>query len=268
MVCRRKKSGRCRYRFTLIQNNKTIVLSFICITNSMKKILYIILLSIGLGHHLSAQTEKVKNQPYADQKLYHFGISVGMNFQDVILTNSGLQSPEGETWFATIPNYSPGFSVGLLGDLYLNPYMNLRFNPILHFGDRNFEFVEQNSDERFTTSIRSNNLYLPLDLKFRSMRLNNYRPYVILGVYANLDLGRQPDRAVYMTSTDYGITIGIGCDFYLPIVKVAPEIRFSFGLRDIITHDRKDLTDLSLLKYSDAISDGKSRMISFVFNFE
>lgn len=233
----------------------------------MKRYLFILFV-ISLGLNLSAQTQKVKNQPYGDQKLFHFGISVGMNVQDIILNNSGVQADNGQTWFATIPNYSPGFSVGLLGDMYINPYMNVRFNPILHFGDKSFEFVEQDSDERFKTSIRSNYLYLPLDLKMRSMRMNNYRPYVTVGVYAGLDLGRQNDMAVYMKAMDYGITFGIGCDFYLPIIKVAPEIRFSFGLGDIIVHDRKDLTDLSLLKYSNAISDGRTRMISFIFNFE
>lgn len=235
----------------------------------MKRFIYIILLFVGFVLNISAQTQKVKNQPYGDQKLIHFGITVGMNFQDIIINNSGLPTDDGlQTWFATIPNYSPGFSVGLLGDLYLNPFMNLRFNPILHFGDKNFEFVEQNTDERYKVSIRSNYLYLPADLKIRSMRLNNYRPYIIVGAYAGLDLGRQTDMAVYLKSMDYGISIGIGCDFYLPIIKVAPEIRFSFGLGDIIVHDRKDLTDLSLQKYSNAIGKGKTRMISFVFNFE
>ena len=234
----------------------------------MKKNLFIVLFLLSIGCNIFAQKQKVRNQPYADQKLYHFGISVGMNVQDVILNNSGLQTDNGEVWFATIPDYSPGFSVGLLGDLYLNPFMNLRFNPILHFGDKKFEFVENGSKKRYKASIRSNYLYMPLDLKFRSVRLNNYRPYVMAGVYAGIDLGRQADMAIYMKSMDYGITVAIGCDFYLPIVKVAPEIRFSFGLGDIITHDRKDLTDLSLLKYSNAISQGKTRMISVVFNFE
>ncbi|MDR0428095.1 MAG: PorT family protein [Dysgonamonadaceae bacterium] len=234
----------------------------------MKKKLYILFLLLGISHFLVAQTRKVKHQPYGDQKLYHFGISVGLNFQDMIITNSGKIANGNETWFATIPDYSPGFSVGLLSDLYLNPFMNLRFNPMLHFGDKSFEFVEQNTNKRFKVSSRSNYLTLPLDLKIRSVRLNNYRPYVIVGTYVALDLGRQPDQAVYMKSLDCGLTIGIGCDFYLPIIKVAPEIRFSFGLRDAVEHNRPDLTDLRLLKYSDAISQGKSRMISIIFNFE
>jgi hypothetical protein len=216
---------------------------------------------------LLAQKQKVKNQPYGDQKLYHFGISVGMNFQDLLLTNSGLPAENGEIWYATLPNYSPGFSVGLLGDLFLNPYMNLRFTPMLHFGDKSFEFVDE-TGQSFPTVIRSNYITTPLDVKIRSLRLNNYRPYLIAGVYAAIDLGRKRDEAVYLKPLDYGLTIGLGCDFYLPIIKVAPELRFTFGLADVIDHERKDLTDNSLRKFSDAISKGTTRMISLTFNFE
>jgi hypothetical protein len=234
----------------------------------MKRKIYLFFVFIVLTGTLFAQKQKVKNQPYGDYKLYHFGISVGMNFQDILLTNAGIPDEAGETWFATIPDYSPGFSVGLLADLYLNPYMNLRFTPMLHFGDKNFVFVEPETRQTYRSTIRSNYLNVPLDLKFRSVRLNNYRPYVIAGVYGAIDLGRTTDEAVYLKPLDYGLTVGLGCDFYLPIIKVIPELRFSFGLTDIITHNRTDLTDNSLRKYSDAIAKGTTRMISLTFNFE
>jgi hypothetical protein len=218
---------------------------------------------------LSAQKQKVKNQPYGDYKLYHFGIAVGLNFQDLLLTNSGIPDPvTGGTWYATIPDYSAGFSAGLLADLYLNPYMNLRFSPMLHFGDKSFEFVEPETGLHHSAVIRSSYITAPLDLKFRSVRLNNYRPYVIAGIYAAMDLGRKPDAEILFKPLDYGLTIGLGCDFYLPIIKVVPELRFSFGLVDVVEHNRTDLTDLSLKKYSDAVSKGTTRMISLVFNFE
>jgi len=67
---------------------------------------------------------------------------------------------------------------------------------------------------------------------------------------------------------DYGVSLGLGCDFYLPYVKVIPEIRFCFGLSDILEKNRSDLSDLSLMKYSNALSRGVSRMIIFTFNFE
>jgi hypothetical protein len=234
----------------------------------MNRKISILFIGLLLGYPLFAQKQKVQNQPYGDYKWYHFGISIGMNFQDILLTNAGIPTETGEAWFATIPDYSPGFSAGLLADLYLNPYMNLRFTPMLHFGDKNFQFVEPESRQSYRTVVRSNYLMMPLDVKIRSVRLNNYRPYVIAGAYAALDLGRKTDEAVYLKPLDYGLTIGLGCDFYLPIIKVSPELRFSFGVPDIITHDRTDLTDNSLRKYSDAIAKGKTRMISLVLNFE
>jgi hypothetical protein len=220
---------------------------------------------------LFAQRQKIKNQPYGDYKLYHFGIAVGMNFQDLLLTNAAAPDPlgSGETWFATLPDYSPGFSVGLIADLYLNPMMNLRLTPMLHFGDKNFEFVEQDGKvEPFRTTIRSNYLTIPLDIKFHAARVNNYRPYLLAGVYGAIDLGRKTDEPVYFRPFDYGLTIGLGCDFYLPIIKVIPELRFSFGLVDIVDHERKDLTTQAYRKYSDAIAKGVTRMISLTFNFE
>jgi hypothetical protein len=221
-----------------------------------------------LSNLLLAQTQKVRNQPYGDYKIYHFGITVGLNFQDMLLTNSGLTSENGETWYGTIPNYSPGFTVGLVADLYLNPYMNLRFTPMLCFGDMGFEFVEPATNASFTTNVRSNYLVLPLDLKMRAMRLNNYRPYLFTGVYSAINLGRKKDEPVLLKPMDYGVSIGLGCDFYLPFVKVIPEIRFCIGLADMLEKDRTDLTDLSLKKYPNALSKGVSRMIIFTFNFE
>jgi hypothetical protein len=221
---------------------------------------------------LFAQKQKVKNQPYGDYKLYHFGITLGVNFQDMILTNNGLptvvEGAEGEIWYATVPDYLPGFSVGLLADLYLNPFMNLRFTPVLHFGDKKFEFIEAATNQRYTTTVRSNYITMPLDLKVRSMRLNNYRPYLIAGVYSALDLGIKKDEPMLLKMVDYGFTVGFGCDFYLPIIKIAPELRFSFGLVDLVEHKRSDLMIKEMEKYSAAISKGTSRMITLTFNFE
>jgi hypothetical protein len=238
----------------------------------IKKAYIFLVLFCLLCLNLSAQKQKVKNQPYGDYKLYHFGIIIGMNFQDLILTNNGLPLvTEGigeESWYAAIPDYSPGFSVGLLADMYLNPFMNLRFTPVLHFGDKKFEFVESHTKQHYTTTVRSNYIMMPLDLKIRSMRSNNYRPYLITGVYGALDLGIKKDEPMLLRTFDYGFTIGIGCDFYLPIIKIAPELRFSFGLADLITHDRSDLTIKEMEKYSKAISKGTSRMVTLTFNFE
>ena len=214
-----------------------------------------------------AQRERVKNQPYADMKWFHLGFHVGLHTQDLILTHSGV-STNGETWFAEIPSYSPGFSVGVIGDLYLNPYLNLRFTPAIHFGDKKFLFREQSSGEEFTTNVRSSYLNFPLDLKYTALRLNNYRPYILAGAYGSFDIGRKKGNPLLLKSTDFGLEFGMGCDLYLPFFKLCPELKFCFGLVDLLEKDRPDLVDQTTLKYTQSLSKATSRMIVLTFNFE
>lgn len=214
-----------------------------------------------------AQKERVKNQPYADLKWFHLGFHVGVHSQDLLLTHTGVTT-NGETWFAEIPSYSPGFSVGVIGDMYLNPYFNLRFTPSIHFGDKKFTFIEQNSGEKFTTNVRSSYLNFPLDVKYTALRLNNYRPYIIAGVYGSFDIGRKKGNPILLKSTDFGLEFGLGCDIYLPFFKLCPELKFCFGLVDLLEKDRKDLVDQANIKYTDALSKATSRMVILTFNFE
>lgn len=119
---------------------------------------------------LSAQNRKVQNIPYADQKLFHFGFNIGMNAQDMPLTNTGFKQANGEVWYASQPNYSLGFNVGLIADYYLSQYFNLRFNPTIYFGERNFAFYEENSQEEFKKSMKANHLLLPIHLKINGSK--------------------------------------------------------------------------------------------------
>ena len=215
----------------------------------------------------SAQKERVKNQPYADLKWFHLGFHVGIHTQDLLLTHSGVTT-DGETWFAEIPSYSPGFSVGVIGDMYLNPYFNLRLTPSIHFGDKKFTFREQETGEEFTTNVRSSYLNFPLDIKYSALRLNNYRPYLIAGVYGSIDIGRKKGNPILLKSKDFGLEFGLGCDIYLPYFKLCPELKFCFGLVDLLEKDRPDLADQATIKYTNALSKATSRMIILTFNFE
>lgn len=228
-------------------------------------------LFIGLGCLISViafgQKERPKNQPYADFKMFHLGFHVGIHVQDLILTNTGY-AENGEILFAEIPAYSPGFSVGVIGDMFLNPFLNLRFTPTLNFGDKQFKFIEQNSQETFSTVVRSSYLSFPLSLKYTALRLNNYRPYLIGGVYGAFDMGRKKGNPLLLKSMDYGVEFGFGCDIYLPYFKLCPELKFSFGLVDLLEKKRDDLNEAELIKYTNALSKATSRMITLTFNFE
>lgn len=215
----------------------------------------------------TAQTERVKNQPYADMKLYHLGFHIGLHTQDLILTHTGVTS-NGQTLYAEVPTYNPGFSVGVIGDMYLNNYFNLRFTPTLHFGDRSFVFRTQETEDEFKTNVRSNYLTFPLEIKYSALRLNNYRPYFTAGAYGALDLGRKKGNPLLLKGTDFGLIVGLGCDIYLPYFKLSPELKFYFGLTNLLETDRSDLVDKDLIIYTDALSKATNRMIVLTFNFE
>ncbi|MEA4919225.1 porin family protein [Proteiniphilum sp.] len=233
----------------------------------IRKITYILLLMVVSGN-LYSQHHKLQHRPYADQRLFHLGFTLGMHTQDLILTQSGFVNENGESWFSEIPQYSPGFTVGIIGDMYLNRFMNLRAIPSLYLGDKSFVFREQSTGEEYTTNIRNSYIILPLHLKISADRINNFRPYLLVGGYGSLELASTKNKAVLLKTYDTGIEFGVGCDFYLPLFKLAPELKFSFGLVDLLEKDRVDLKEDDLHKYANSLSKAVQRMITLSFHFE
>ena len=235
----------------------------------MKKItIFLFLLLYLFSGNIFGQHHKRQHRPYADQRMFHLGFMLGLHTQDLILTQSGYVNEKGEVWFSEIPRYTPGFSVGMIADMYLNRYLNLRAVPTLYLGEKHFVFKEQSSGEEYATRIRNNYLSLPLHLKISTGRIDNFRPYFLLGGYGSLELGARKKQAVLLKPYDLGIELGVGCDFYLPLFKLAPELKFGFGLIDILETDRADLTDESLRRYVYSLSKATQRMISLSFHFE
>ncbi|NDV67526.1 porin family protein [Dysgonomonas sp. 25] len=229
----------------------------------------LILLSGMMALSANAQSyHQVQNLPYADQKLYHLGFYVGIHTQDLVMKNTGTPTSTGEVWFADVPSYSPGFSVGFIADRYINQYLNVRFSPGLHFGEKKFAYREQSTGEKYEKAYRSNYITAPLHIKFSGGRIHNARPYFLFGGYGSWALGNKKDEAIRFENMDYGLDFGIGCNIYLKMFKLCPELRFSLGLADVVNQDTSDLTDMDMLKYRNAVKSGKTRMISLIFNFE
>jgi hypothetical protein len=232
------------------------------------KRIFIILLSFAFALGISAQMKKIQNRPYIDQRRLHYGFLIGLHTQDLKFVNNGFITENGESWFADVASYSPGFSVGVLGELYLTRSLALRAIPTLHFGDKIVIFKEQTSKEETRQQIKSTYLSLPLDLKFSAERFNNYRPYIMAGINPTADLSIKKNSTLLIKSADCYLEAGVGCDFYLPYFKLIPELKFCFGLSNLLQSNRTDLNDKSLLKYTQSVDKISSRMIVLSFYFE
>lgn len=236
-------------------------------TNEKRSLIALLLLSFFLCLH--AQERKVQNRPYIDQRRLHYGFLFGLHMQDIELRNNGYVDPAtGEQWYAEIDNYSPGFTVGVLGELRLNNHFSLRLSPSIHFGQKHAVYHEQKSDADSTQVFKSTYLSIPLDVKFAAPRYNNFRPYLIAGVNPMVNLTARKHGALRLKPFDLYLEVGMGCDVYLPFFKLVPELKFCFGLLDIIQKDRSDLIDGTLMKYTNSVDGGSSKMIVLTLNFE
>ena len=210
---------------------------------------------------------KLQNLPFVDNKLVHFGFSVGTHVQDLTFTHNGYTTPEGETWYMEVPSFSPGFCVNLMADLYLCPHLNLRLLPGIFFGNKVVKFRDYNTGNMQSQNIKSNYVVLPLDLKFSARRWDNIRPYISAGLMGTLDVAKEENSFLKMNKFDCYVTFAFGCDTYMPYFKFIPEVKFCIGLTDVLDRDR-EFPDPTDIKYTDSLKKMVSSMIILSFYFE
>ncbi|MCM1293485.1 MAG: PorT family protein [Bacteroides sp.] len=213
--------------------------------------------------------DKLMNRPYADNRKWHLGFSVGLHTQDLNFTHNGFQTENGETWFMEQPSFSPGFCVNGLIDFRLNEYFSVRITPGLYFGNREIKMIDTSGGGTAKQNLRSVFVVAPIDLKFSAQRYRNARPYLTGGVMPAFDVSKKRSDYLKLNTTDFYLTVGLGCDFYLPFFKLNPEIKFCFGMTDVIQHKRPDLVDdPDKMKITQSLKKATSQMVVLTFYFE
>ena len=214
--------------------------------------------------------DKLQNRPYADLRKWHLGFSIGTYTGGLNFTHNGFITDDGAQWRLEQPDYQPGFSVKGLVDLRLNNYFSLRFSPGMYFGSYDLKMADYNNPENTERqNIKTAMVVMPFDLKYAAMRYRNARPYVIGGVMPAFDVSKRRSDFIKLKSSDVYLSVGFGCDFYLPYFKFIPEVKFCFGLSDLLVRDRPDLEDNPAAQvFTKSLSKITSKMIVFTFYFE
>lgn len=239
--------------------------------NSLCRLIVVLAVAAAAVQPATARTfnDKILNRPYADSRRWHLGFSVGAFASDLRFTHNGFVTENGEEWRLDQPHYQPGLCVNGLVDLRLNDYFALRFSPGMYFGSRDIHMRETSSGATERQNIKSTLIVLPFDIKYSAMRLRNARPYMVAGVMPAFDVGKKRSDFLKLDSGDFFLSIGFGCDFYLPYFKLNPEIKFCLGLPDILQHERPDLADNpDKFKFTQSLAKATSKMIVLTFYFE
>ena len=139
---------------------------------------------------------------------------------------------------------SAGFNVGLIGDMRINEYLNLRLEPGLYFTQRNLNFPGFTEQKDYLREVKSTYIHVPLLLKVSTKRLNNIKPFIIGGVSTSLNLSsneKNPEDneqgKFRMTKSTNYYELGFGIDFYLYYFKFTPSIRGVFAMSDELVPD-------------------------------
>lgn len=218
---------------------------------------------------VAAQQRKIQHKPFIDERPWHYGFYIGLHDQSLKLNNYGNIHPiTGAQWVGENDRQNFGFSVGVLGDWRLSRTFNLRITPGLHFGSKHLTFRDLSTGKEVTQDLKSTFFSLPLHLKASGPRFNNFRPYLLSGVSLQYDLASSKGAMLRTKPLQAFAEIGMGCDFYMPFFKLIPELKFCFGLNNVLRTSRPDLTDPAQLVFTESIRDATPGMVVLTFYFE
>jgi hypothetical protein len=200
----------------------------------------------------------------------HYNV-IGDNPDFVAENVNGVQISGTEKIRADISTLTPGFTVGIVTNLRLSESFDLRFLPGMSFGERKLTYnipIQDINDLGNKTfySIKSTFLDFPLLLKYKSRKMNNQRPYLIAGGAYRIDISKSgQEDLVRLKPLSAYLEAGVGWDSYLQFFRLSTELKFSFGLNNILDNGPKS-TQAQV--YSNAFSKLSSNIFTLSFHFE
>ena len=206
-----------------------------------------ILLLLVFFSGIRAQQTVAEHYHEIDLMPLHFGYTIGLNTMDFV-TYTTQASYNDHQIRAEVRTLQPGFHVGMVSDFRLNRYLSVRCLPGMSFGSREITFwSDKDSSLNKELVFPYYPLKIPLLIKYKADRINNYRPYIIGGVNFHYDFSNsyegyiKPSGEVYplirFKRFDVLYEIGFGIDSYFEDFKLSTEIKYCVGIRDVLNHE-------------------------------
>ena len=217
----------------------------------LRKQIILVLAFLGISMATLSQTDEVY-QPNHDELPYYLGMSFGMSnsFLSFKRGSNFLDNSSGKVSLIQ-PTQTFYLNLGLTGTLRMTDHFSLRTNPtLLISGSRNVFTYEINSSTNSgskTYSIPSVIVDLPIGIKIQSDRYVAFRHpefmrhYLLTGVKFGFDLGAEKAALLstgqkypnVIKGTDMAVELGLGLSFFLRYATISPELKFSYGIRDL-----------------------------------
>ncbi|MFH6972123.1 type IX secretion/gliding motility protein PorT/SprT [Flavobacterium petrolei] len=196
------------------------------------------------------------------QKKIYYGFYLGFNSYDFKIDYKS-ETPD------ILIKKTTGFNVGIIGDLKLQKYINLRFEPGLYITKRDLYYPNFTNSSDALREVNSTYIHFPLLLKFSSLRTGNIRPYAVGGISSTLNLASnsklkddnfQQLFRVKSWTTNY--ELGFGIDIFSEYFIFSPSIRGVFGINDELIRDNDPNSP-----WTSNIASMKTRAVFINFSF-
>ncbi|TLX75694.1 PorT family protein [Labilibacter sediminis] len=237
---------------------------------ALKRLFVFVLLAlITSGIIAQSSKKKVPNLPTFDEKPVHFGFLIGFNTMNFNVLHSGAltEENEGNPLYAEVLNLQPGINLGIVSSFRINKNLNFRLLPGISFGQRDLTFIDQNQvQEDKPLQVKSTFLEMPMMIKYSSLRMHNFKPYLVAGINPRYDLAKNKQDGLLLKSLDMYYEVGLGFDSYLNYFRLSTELKISIGMRDMLDHNGTG--EIIDLPYTQAIDRLTSRMFVLSFYFE
>lgn len=199
-------------------------------------------------------------------KQYYFGITLGYNQGSYRIFHS--KNFIRNDSFARVESVSgPGFNLGIVSNLRLGDYFDLRFLPTLSFAERNIRYARPRETQRvLTRKIESVLVEMPFQVRYKSAPYHDFRLFVIGGVKYSFDVAsdsrsRQAAGLVKISPTDFQFEYGAGVQFFFPYFIFSPELKVSQGINNVLIYN-------NAVGQSTVLEKVMSRTFTLSFHFE
>ena len=229
----------------------------------LRKQITITLLLILISVYSFAQKEQ--NRSGHDFLPYYFGLNFGYANMN-LLTSKDPRFLQYDSVLSVEPGASGAVTLGLMGTLKLNNRFQMRLAPQLTIGGSRLftytlKYPNAIEDAVVKEPLVSTLFTVPAEIKFNSDRIDNFRVFIMGGVYTSLDLSSNSNQRnaadkIKLKPNDFGYEMGMGFDFYLKFVTLSPEIKLNNGLTNIHSRDPD-------LKFSNVLDKLYTRMLTF-----
>jgi hypothetical protein len=200
-------------------------------------LLFLVLIVQGQGIYAQFNERPIINLENEDKALLNWGYFLGFNQYDFKFEYKNDLDD-------ILVNKTIGFNVGLIGELRLNEFLDLRFEPGLYYGSRTLGFPGFSSENDAIREVKSTYINFPLLLKVSTRRIGNWKPFLIGGFSASMNLGSNEaslddnsSGTFRMKKQVFNYELGFGIDFYTEYFKFSPSIRGVFAITDELVPD-------------------------------